>query len=267
VIPTTTFNQVIDGIQSAQGVLQECRILKIPGKLSLPASAVTSEAVWHTEGAVITASEQPPTSVALSGYELVKVWDCSVAMQAMAIPAFEEYLTGELIRCTKDALCTAVFTGAGTTQPLGLATGISWDASNSVAVGSNQIWETLGGAMSLLSANFRQDAIWVMNSDMFYNYVLIENQGTTNAPMIVQNVAAGAPLTLFGKRVVIDDHCPDDTAYFGNFGCYVFNFSQDITVERSTEAKFSSGLIVYRSIAVVDGKPAAPAFVKITKTS
>ena len=58
--------------------------------------------------------------------------------------------------------------------------------------------------------------------------------------------------------------------YFGDWKSgYVMNFAQPIEVESSTEAGFMSGSVVYRAMALADGKPTgvAGALVKLVQAT
>lgn len=266
VIPTSTFNQVVENTQKAAGLIGLVRVLEIPGKLTIPQSDINTPAAWHTEGAEINDSNLPPGSVSLTGYELAKLFSMSAATQSMSIAAFEQYLVQELSRCTRDALADAVINGTGTGQPTGILNGFTWDATNSVTIPLNQpALEYLTEAMALLPANFRQSAVWSMNSKTFYSYIAIEVDANGN-PIFSKDLQSGLATTLLGKTVIIDDYIADNVIVFGNPSFYFLNFSSPMSVERSSDAGFTKGSIMFRSLAVVDGKPVAPAFVKVTRT-
>src|SRR5690606_2966841 len=112
----------------------------------------------------------------------------------------------------------------------------------------------------------RQNAVFTMNSVMFYSYLSSQRDANGN-PIFAKDISLGTPLTLMGKPIVIDDFCPDDTIVFGDPTYYFYNFSAPIAVDRSGEAGFTKATIMYRSLAVVDGRPAAPAFIKITRAA
>lgn len=264
VIPVTTFEQIIENVQKQQGLLSRVRVLNIPGNLSIPRSDINTPAAWHVEGAPIDDSNLPPDNVTLGGFELAKLFSMSAATQSMSIDAFEQYLVTELGRCTRDALNAVIYDGLGATQPLGLLNGIVWDETNSTTAND---WTSLLQAMSLMPSNFRQNAVFVMNSLTFYGFVAAQSDAN-GQPLLTREVASGAPLRLLGKEIIIDDFCPDDTIFFCDPSFYFFNFSKPIAIERSSEAGFTTGTILYRSMAVVDGKPVTPlAFVNITVAS
>jgi HK97 family phage major capsid protein len=203
--------------------------------------------------------------VALTGYELAKLFSLSTATAAMSIGAFEEYLVQELGRAMRDALSTAIISGDGVGEPTGIIPGIVWGAGNSVSYVDIPEIGDLTKAMRLLPSNYRQNAVWSCNSAYFYD-VLAPLADANGHPIFSRDLSSGAPLSLLGKPVIIDDFMSDNTLLFADPAYYFLNFSSHIAITKSTEAGFAYGTVLYRSMAVVDGKPVATgAFVKVTK--
>lgn len=266
VIPTSTHNEVIANIQKASGFLEYVRILNVPGKLTIPTSDLNTPSVWHVEGDPIADSTLAPGNVTLNGYELAKLFSMSVATQSMSMAAFESYLVEELTRCTREALADACINGVGATQPLGIIPGFVWDASNSdtYTTEDGYTWDKLVNLMALLPANYRGNAVWTMDSITYFNTILSQADGN-GSPIIQKDLLSAETMKLLGKIVVLDDHVPTGTIILGDPMKYFINFSSPLMVERSRDAGFTSGTIMLRSMAVVDGKPVAPAFVKLSK--
>lgn len=265
VIPTTTYNQIMDNIKKQPGLISQVRILNVPGKLSVPQSQITDPATWHVEGADIQDSNKDPNNVTLTGYELAKLFSMSIATQAMSIPEFESYLINELTYGMSIALDQAIVNGSGDEQPKGLLT-CTWDASNSINYSTDISYDDIANSLGMIPSNFRQNAAFVMNSSMLYKHVA-QVKTSTGKPIFVSDPTSGLPLTLLSKRIVIDDLMPDDTVLLGDLSYYFLNFSQPMSILRSYEAGFTKGSIVYRAMAVVDGASVAPAFTKISKAA
>lgn len=263
VIPTSTMDQIIQNIQKQQGILSKVRIIQIPGNVSIPLSDINTPAAWHVEGTEISDTTKEPSNLNLKGYELAKLFSLSAATQAMSISQYESYLTQELTRTMGDALNDAIFTGAGATQPTGIAA-LTYGTANSITTDVKVVtYAHLVAALGLLASNFRQNAAWIMNSTTFYTYIatIKDAQGR---PLFVSDMNAAPVLKVLGKEVIIDDFCPDNTIYLGDSQFYFLNFSAPIQIEMSKEAGFTKGTIVYRSMCVVDGKPLpSGAFVKV----
>jgi HK97 family phage major capsid protein len=94
-------------------------------------------------------------------------------------------------------------------------------------------------------------------------------------PLVVQGVAGvdRPPMyTLLGHRVILEnsvDTASYDNIVFGNFReGYAFNFAKDISIEYDGSVEFRKGSVVYRAMALCDGKPVVPeAFTAISVAS
>lgn len=265
VIPTTTFNGVLDNIRKQTGIISKVRVLNIPGKMVIPQSQIIEGATWHTEGEEIGDTTKTPTNITLSGYELAKLFSMSVATQSMSIKEFEQYLTIELGNAMSTTLNDAILHGTGTGQLTGVIQGTTWDGSNSKEYAEATVFSDLVQGMSLLSSNFRQNACWFLNSTTLYK--ILSKVDTNGNPVFTQGTAESPVMKLMGKEIVIDDYIEEDTILFGDASYYFLNFSSPVTITRSEDAGFTKASILYRAISVVDGKLAAPSFIKFTKSA
>lgn len=263
VIPTTTFNGVLDNIRKQTGIISKVRVLNIPGKMVIPQSQIIEGATWHTEGEEIGDTTKAPKNITLSGYELAKLFSMSVATQSMSIKEFEQYLTIELGNAMSTTLNDAILHGTGTGQLTGIIKGTTWNGSNSKEYAEATVFSDLVQGMSLLSSNFRQNACWFLNSTTLYK--ILSKVDTNGNPIFTQGTSESPAMKLMGKEIVIDDYIEEDTILFGDASYYFLNFSSPVTITRSEDAGFTKASILYRAISVVDGKLAAPSFVKFTK--
>jgi len=266
VIPTTTFDQIMENIQKATGLVSQIRLLSVPGKMVINQSDLNSAAIWHTEGDEILDSNLPPKHVELGSFELAKLFSMSVSTQAMAIAAFEAYFTTELSRCTQMALSSAIVSGSGLGQPTGILNGVTWTPENSISNAAIGVDELLG-ALAIMPPNFQQNAVWAMNTTELYAGVA-SIKDSMGRPLIAIDLRTGLPSTLLGKPIVPDDFLPAKTIVLCDPKYYFLNFSSPISILRSIEAGFTKGSIIYRSLCSCDGKVVAPeAFVRITHTA
>ena len=265
VIPTTTFNGVIDNIRKQTGIISKVRILNIPGKMTIPRSQIIEGATWHDEGTEIGDTTKEPKSISLSGYELAKLFSMSIATQSMSIAEFEQYLTIELGNAMSSTLNDAILHGTGEKQPTGIIQGTTWNGTNSKQYSDTTVFTDLVQGMSLLGSNFRQNACWYLSSTTLYK--ILSKVDTNGNPIFTQGTSESPAMKLMGKEIVIDDYIEEDTILFGDASYYFLNFSSPVTITRSEEAGFTKASILYRAISVVDGKLAAPSFIKFTKSA
>lgn len=262
-VPTTTLNMIIDKLRQTSALFPRVNVSYVPGNLSLVVANAKNAAQWKPEGADGTAEDDTVVEVNLTGYELIKLVEVSAAAQAMTIDAFEAYISAEIGRQMAIAVENAILNGTGSGQPTGILTGVTWDTTNSLSFTTPLEYDHLVDGLSLLPTMYHQNAVFVMNRSMLFSGVR-KIKTTDGQPVFTYNPQDEARNAILGYPVIIDDYAPNDTILLGDFSYYYWNFSQAPQIETSREAAFRSGKVVYRGLAVADGKPALDeAFVKI----
>ena len=261
VIPTQTLNEVVKQARNTNGLYNEVRLFNVPSNLSVPVGTPTDAASWHIEGAPIDRKNAETAAVTFSGNELVKVLSMSAAARRMDIAAFESYITQELRSAVSDAIGAAIVNGAGTGQPVGILSGISWTKANSVSTKALTA-DNLLDAVALMPAGYAGGAKFAMSTATLFGTV--HKLKDADGRYLFTDAENGGVRRLLGFEIVLDDNIPAGTILFGNFRYYGVNIPQGVAVEMSRESGFTSGLIDYRALCIADGKPIVPsAFVKI----
>jgi len=268
-VPTQTLNMIIDKLRQTSALFSRINVSYVPGNLSLVVADAKNAAAWKAEGSDGTSEDDTVLEVTLTGYELIKLVEISAAAQAMTIDAFEAYIAAEIGRQMAIAVENAILNGTGSGQPTGILTGVTWDSTNSLTwpAGNSVDYDTLVDGLALLPTMYHQNAVFVMNRSMLFSGVRkIKTQD--GQPIFTYNPQDPARNSILGYPVIVDDYMPDDTILLGDFSYYYWNFSQAPQIEVSREAAFKSGKVVYRGLAVADGKPAlSEAFVKLEESS
>lgn len=261
VIPTQTLNEVISQARPVGGLFNEIRLFNVPSNLSVPVGTPADAASWHIEGTAVDRKHVTTASVTFTGRELIKVLSMSAAVKRMEIAAFERYITDELKNSISDAINAAIVSGTGTGQPMGILTGITWTAANSITTTAITA-DNLLAAVAKLPADYASGAKFAMSTATLFGQIYPLK--TSDGDFIFTSPEGGGVHRLFGFEIVVDDNIPAGTVLFGNFRYYGVNVPEGVAVEVSRESGFTSGLIDYRALAIADGKPIVPgAFVKI----
>lgn len=262
-VPTTTLNMIIDKLRQTSALFPRVNVSYVPGNLSLVVANAKNAAQWKPEGADGTPEDDTVVEVNLTGYELIKLVEISAAAQAMTISAFEAYIASEIGRQMAIAVENAILNGSGSGQPTGILTGVTWDSTNSLSESSALSYDHLVDGLALLPTMYHNNAVFVMNRSMLFGGVR-KIKTADGQPIFTYNPQDPARNAVLGYPVIVDDYMPDNTILLGDFSYYYWNFSQAPQIETSREAAFRSGKVVYRGLAVADGKPALDeAFVKI----
>lgn len=253
IIPTELVNRIYGRLED-NPLYSELNIMRFPGYVQVPYAKTVNEASWKATGTASTDSADEVDSVSLSMYKLIKTIEITADIQAASIPVFESWLVDTLARKMIAAICAAVLNGSGSGQPTGVIGGLT-------PVASTATYDNILAAMAAVPGAYHRDAVFVMSSATFFNKVMTLKDDQKR-PLVVQGVAGvdRAPIyTLLGHRVILEESADTDSydnILFGNFReGYAFNFAKDVAIESDGSVEFRKGSVVYRAMALCDGKP------------
>lgn len=253
VIPTELVNQIYGKLEE-NPVYAELNVTRFPGYVQIPYAKTVNEASWTAMGTASTDSADEVDSISLSMYKLIKTVEITADIQAASIPAFQSWLVDTLARKMIAAIVAAVLNGNGSGKPTGVIPGLT-------AVDTSITYDTILAAMAAVPGQYHRDAVFVMSSDTFFNKVMTLKDDQKR-PLVVQGVAGvdRAPeYMLLGHRVLLESSTDTETAnnlLFGNFrDGYAFNIAKDVAIESDGSVEFRKGSVVYRAMALADGKP------------
>jgi HK97 family phage major capsid protein len=168
-----------------------------------------------------------------------------------------------------DAISQGILTGDGTSEPTGINTTMS------IALGAVVVARAVANQVSFADLNALQFAIasgvmaqgrYVMGvgGNSAYKYVggLVDNYGR---PLFRDSMreGVGSIPTLMGSPYVTTPNCVPTLGQrgdvmYGAFGNYGVAVDQEVTVARSDQFKFDEGMITFRTMAYIGGKPLGP---------
>lgn len=268
-IPTQTMNMIIGQLRESATLLNLITLTDIPSLTSFPVENVVNDAAWVAEGTDSTSSNDTLKAVSLAAYTLIKTIKITAQVKRMAIDAFETWIVDALVRKLRAACNKAVISGTGSNQPTGLDTQ-TWNASNSITVakGATVTYDNIVDLEALVGESFITNAVWVFNRKM--KATLLKLKDDQKRPLFERAIEDGFVGYLLGYPVRLDQNVKDGEAYFGDWKAgYVMNFTQPIEIDSSEAAGFMSGSVVYRGMALADGKPTGVkgALVKIVQAT
>lgn len=266
-IPTQTMDMIIGQFSEGSGLLSDIDIMHIPELISIPKEDVVSDANWVAETSDATDGDDKLTSISLAAYKLIRTVSISAHVSAMSISAFEKWLVNNLTKKMRAALSKAIVSGTGSGQPTGIEKSTFTENKNLVTV-TTLSEDALVDAEALMDEDLVGNAKFYMNRKMFAAVRKLKD--SNKRPLFERLVEDGARGNLIGYPVKLDKYVPDNVIYMADAkSAYVMNFSKDVEIANSKEAGFRSGNTVYRSLALVDGKPTdvAGALVKILVSS
>lgn len=261
VIPTTTMNKVIEKMTKIVPLLDHITLLQIPGKITLAIEDGFEDASAHAENAEGTDAGDKVVSVSLDGYEVIKLIRISAKVSAMAINAFEDWLTNTLSRGVAYKIENWIANGTGTSEPKGFSKAQTWaDGKNAVEFDADTpTFAEICDLISLLPDQFDPNAVFVMNKRTFWRKIM-PIRDDSKAPIVTHD---GGKYFILGYEWINSAKVADGEMYLGDMEMYYGNMSAPVEIAKSKESGFRHNAIDYRGTALFDGTPAVPeAFVK-----
>ena len=254
IIPTETLNKIYGKLEE-NPLLREIDALRIPGYVQVPYAKTVNDASWIAIASASTDSADVVDSIALTAKKLIKTVEITADIQAMAIPAFQDWLVNKLAQKMEAAICAAIMNGAGsTTVPEGVLHKITGEtAITTVSV------EAIAGLMAEVAPVYHSDAVFVMTPKTFFGEI-VPLANDSNGVLVMN----GIDYRLLGHKVVLDANAlciakgesttPSEHILFGSFRKgYVWNYGEGISIEADQSVAFRSGSTVYRAMALCDG--------------
>ena len=261
-IPQETANKIWGKLE-LYPILNAIDVMHIPGTVVLPVEGTVNNAAVVAMGTAATDSADELAKVNLGIYKIIKTIEITADVQAMAVPAFEDWLVDRLANklFRKIADLVVVGTGSGTLTGLATISAISTDyTSTGVTYGD------LLNIVAELPSEYLQNASWLMSRQTFWQGVKALNS-SSDVRVVNTDVGSPAAYNVLGFPVIIDDNASTDI-YFGDLKeGYVLNFGKDVAVDRDESVGFRTGSTVFRGMALCDGKPTGVGIVKCEQGS
>ena len=261
-IPTETLNKVY-GKMELYPLLNAIDVMHVPGYVNFPVEKVTNPANVVAMGTASTDSDDELAQVSLNAYKIIKTLEITADVAAMAIPAFESWLVDRLANKIFRKVTNLVAAGTGTNQPTGLNT-ISATGNTYTAAGIT--YADVLAIIAKLPSEYLPGASFVVSRATFFQGIL-GIKTTDGQPIVVADRQAPAKYNVLGFPVIIEDDMGTDIVFGDLKEGYVFNFGKDVTVERDESVGFRTGSVVFRGMALGDGKPTGVGLVRFTKAS
>ena len=220
-------------------------------------------AYWVNESGGFTESEPTFSQVRLEAKKLTgytSVANELMADSAIALEALLVRLFGEALRWFEEE---AFFNGGGGGEPLGVLNSdplitvakVGTQAANTIIV------ENIDEMFSRMLPSSQGSAIWIANPNVYPQLAALSRAvgSAGGSPVWMSNVAAGPPMTVYGRPLMFSEHCQTlGTAgdiYFADLSYYIIGDRQALTVEGSPHVRFANDETVWRFIERLDGRP------------
>lgn len=261
-IPQETANKIW-GKMELYPLLDNIDVMHIPGTVVLPVEGTVNPAAVVAMGSAATDSADALAKVSLGINKIIKTIEITADVQAMAVPAFEEWLVDRLANKLFRKICDLVVvgTGSGTLTGLHTITAMSTDYTS-----TGVVYGDLLNIVAELPAEYLPNAKWIMSRQTFWGGVKALNS-SSDVRVVNTDVGSPAAYNVLGFPVIIDDNASTDI-YFGDLKeGYVLNFGKDVAIDRDESVGFRTGSTVFRGMALCDGKPTGVGIVRCEQDS
>lgn len=264
VIPTQTANEIISKVKQLAPMLNEVTLLHVKGAVKFTVEGKNNDAAIHKDNTAITAAADTMTTVALSGYEIVKLVQISDAVMTMSIAAFESWIVDMLAEAIALKIENLLINGTGSAEPKGINKANTWGEGNSVSVAkaASLTAENVRALIGLLPSGYDRNGKFVMNKKTLFTDFMPLQDNSKNHIVSVQN----NEYFIYGYPVLLSDYVADHEAFLGNFKKVCANLAEDIGVRSAYDINTNS--YKYSGIAIFDCAPAiGEAIVKLVKSN
>lgn len=251
-IPEIIANKIYETMVQVAPMIGEIELMHVPGALTLAVESTVNAAALHTEAASITPASDTITRIQLGGYELVKVIGISAKLEAMSIPALEDWIVSNLGRKLAELVENYIINGDGSSQPAGIDS-ITWDTSTytdcvdwaSTAPTAAELISLIGK----LNGAYTKNAKFLMNWKTFWTEVFALRDDK-NEPVVKQE---NGKYYVFGFPVIFSAKAVDDDIFFGDYyEAIKGNFAQDIEIEADKSSGFLTNTTNFRGRCLFD---------------
>lgn len=271
-VPDTYVPELYKLPQITDRLIDECMVKRAIGgsayfpRLDQSTNRWGVAAAWGSEGAAMTEDNPVFNRVPISTNRLTCLTQLSKKELRVNNVGLDAELATMFRGATNDMMTRAILTGSGSGQPIGINTNYSIGqgvveetraTTNQIAYGdvSDLQYDVESGAV--------QDGIFVVSvgstGAMRYLAGLVDSEGR---PLIRQDALSGIgpTMTMCGSRVI---QTPNNTAALGNRGDVIYGafrnygvvVDEEMTIERSDEYAFNTGLVTFRVMAYIGGQP------------
>ena len=174
VIPKTLLHEIIRQLKTSGNIYSRVRKLNVQGGVEIPILSIVPTATWVGEGASETKSVTANTKVIFNYYGL----ECKIAQSILSnVVSLEEFNALFVPLCVEAivfALETAIISGSGSGQPLGILNDTRVPAANTITMAANTdmiSWEAWKKKVFAKMKKAYRNGVFIMAQGTFDGYI------------------------------------------------------------------------------------------------
>jgi HK97 family phage major capsid protein len=265
VIPTTILNKVVEKMADYGAIWSKVTKTGIPGGVELPVSSVKPTATWVSAGSVAEKQKKAISAkISFNYYKLQIRVAVELVAGTVAMPVFETTVSDNIYEAMIVALETAIISGTGEGQPLGIAVDTDIPSAQviNIAVADMNKYDTWTDLIGKMPRKYRTGATFILNDSDWNKYIV--GMVDANGQPVARTTYGldGAQQERFLGREVIptEDYLPSiDDAETGDvigiickLSDYMFNSNMQMTFKRYFDENTDEW--ISKSTLIGDGK-------------
>lgn len=265
VIPTTILNKVIEDMTVEGKILSRVTQTAFQGGIAIPISEVNPTATWLESEAVVSAEQKAKMEAKLTfSYHVLEAKIAIGLLSAtVSLPIFESTVVKQLKKAMTRALETAIVSGTGSGQPLGITKHSLLPAGQIVTMDATSIGKviTWAGVEAKIPEVAEDSVIYVMNKATWEKY-LNGMVDTTGQKIGLGKINEKGQKILNGREVLTTDKLPAfDTASSGDvFGAVVdlsqYMLNSNLAMYYKKYFNEDTNKWIHKALMIADGKMA-----------
>ena len=253
-IPKTTLNEIISEIEVQAPFFADAKKFEFSGTLSLPKhTAITAgDAAAYLEAEATAVEKNTFVEIQLGAKEVAKYVEVSFKLESMSIPAFLEYLKGEIVDRVGAALGKQAISGTGVKEMTGVLTALNSVASQKTTytTAAGIVYKDITTAIAKLGSKRVKSAVVYASNATVWNQLANIMDGN-GRPLFISDVTAGGVGRILGLPVKVDSAIADGTVIIGNAKGYAVNTNESLKVESARDIKARK--VGFSAYTIVDG--------------
>lgn len=216
---------------------------------------------WTEEGAQLVESQASFGRVVLEAKKLTGYAEMpnELVADATALGAFFNQTFPQALAWYEDM---AFMNGTGVGEPLGFlrATAAVEVAKESGQGADTILWENIVKAYARMLPSSLANAVWIVSPNTFPELATMAlSVGTGGSAIWLNNGAAGPPMTILGRPVIVSEKVPAlgdaGDINFVDLSYYLIGDRQAMQATSSPHYRFATDKTAFRIISRVDGRP------------
>lgn len=243
-VPTLTMNKIFEKIENDSIVYGLVTVSHLRGNVVIPIEKTTGDVQRKAEGQEGTIVDDTLDELRLGAKKYIKLVQLTCELENTAIDALEAYVVAKLSKKLSQAFDYDIINGAGTYGAKGILATVT---PVETADGSTWTYDDVCDLFAGINATARRNATLLMSTNTLYKNI---KKIKDDNKMPIFDPSKNAVL---GREVTECDDVPDGTIIFGDLTEYMFNWSKEAVIDKSSEVAFKSGDSVFRILALCDG--------------